>query len=72
MAETVCAKMAGRLAEEVVEAMSVCTHHCGFDLETASVGETHERELRWARAAGRVDEISDRVRGEGKGGGPRT
>jgi hypothetical protein len=52
--------------------MSVCTRHSGFDLETSSVGQTHMRELRWARAAGRVDEISDRVRGEGKGGGPRA
>jgi len=52
--------------------MSVCTHHCGFDLETSSVRELHVGELRWARAAGRVDEISDRVRGEGKGGGPRA
>ena len=51
--------------------MSVCTHHCGFDLETSSVRELHVGELRWARAAGRVDEISDRVRGEEKRGGRR-
>ena len=52
--------------------MSVCTRPCGFDLETASVGETHECGLRWPRATGRVDETSDRVRGEGKGEGPRA